>query len=82
MSVHLDKRYPEAGFVMVDVGTNNERRMVYAPMHIVTHSQKSDSNEPIVLYTSSWGDLTDDQKLQCKKALEVEFPGRKIILTT
>lgn len=73
MTTQIERRYPEAGFVMVDVDTDNERRMVYAP-------QRDDANT-LILYTGNWGELTQAQRSACLKALEKEFPGRKIVLS-
>lgn len=71
-TTYIERRYPEAGFVMVDVDTDNERRMIYAP---------SRDNEGLVLSTGNWGELTQVQRSTCLKALEKEFPGRKIVLS-
>jgi hypothetical protein len=75
------KRYPESGFVLVDVGTPNQRRMVYAPVHVTTRTESSGPNEALVLSTGNWGELTDTQRSACKKALEKTYPGRKVELT-
>jgi hypothetical protein len=66
---------------MVDVGTPNERRMLYAPLHTVTRTKSSGPDEALVLSTSNWGELTYTQRTACKKALEKAYPGRRIELT-
>ncbi len=80
MKTHIDQRFPEAGFVMVDVGTDSERRMVYAPLHTITKRSTPLLDEPIVLSESNWGTLTKEQRTACQRALQDKYLGRKVIL--
>ncbi len=68
----IDYRYPEAGFVIVNLKTRREKRMVFAP-------HRSNENE-IILTTGNWGKLTTQEKMACRNALIDAFPDKNIIL--